>query len=265
MFRPDSLELGLLQRSCVPFLTASPLSSALQTLFALMAVCTAFQQARFSAPRFATAVRSSIADPVPEYVPPPAKKEIPAKWFPFGGMKAPILLDGSMAGDVGFDPLGFSGSMKTLYWMRECEITHGRLAMLGAVGWPISELYHKSIASALGWDSILVSGNRVPSLLNGGLSQGYASAALMSAIAIAGFLESKRMNDGAIFWNNEKPAGYEPGNFNFDPLGLGKKGGARMRECEIKNGRLAMLAVTTMAFAEFLTKEAVTELTPFLF
>jgi hypothetical protein len=30
------------------------------------------------------------------------------------------------------------------------------------------------------------------------------------------------MNDGSIFWNNEKPAGYEPGNFNFDPLSLGK-------------------------------------------
>ena len=200
--------------------------------------------------------------PVPEYVPPPVKKALKAKWLP--GLDAPMVLDGSMAGDVGFDPLGFASSQKTLYWMRECEITHGRLAMLGAVGWPISELYHKNIAQALGWESILVGGDRAPSLLNGGLSQGYASAALMMGIAIAGYLESKRMNDGSIFWNNEKPAGYVPGNFNFDPLSLGKTR-KDMALCEIKNGRLAMIAITLMAFAEFSTKEAVVELTPFLF
>ena len=67
---------------------------------------------------------------------PTAKKQpIPAQWLPIGGLKAPVTLDGSLAGDVGFDPLGFSKSTKTLFWMREAEVKHGRLAMLAAVGW----------------------------------------------------------------------------------------------------------------------------------
>ncbi len=72
----------------------------------------------------------------PEIPPAPKKKvALPAKWLPIGGVKAPLTLDGSLAGDVGFDPLGFAKSAKTLFWMREAEIKHGRLAMLAAVGW----------------------------------------------------------------------------------------------------------------------------------
>jgi len=39
-----------------------------------------------------------------------------------------------MAGDVGFDPLGLSNIDDVgidLYWLREAEIKHGRVAMLG--------------------------------------------------------------------------------------------------------------------------------------
>ena len=41
-----------------------------------------------------------------------------------------IQLDGSMAGDVGFDPLGLSninGVGIDLYWLREAELKHCRL------------------------------------------------------------------------------------------------------------------------------------------
>jgi len=41
--------------------------------------------------------------------------------------------DGTLAGDAGFDPLGLS-ELNTLgldlYWFREAEIKHGRIAML---------------------------------------------------------------------------------------------------------------------------------------
>lgn len=47
-------------------------------------------------------------------------------------------LDGTMAGDVGFDPLGLSSieglAGANLYWMREAELKHGRIAMLATVG-----------------------------------------------------------------------------------------------------------------------------------
>merc|ERR1712003_397872 len=65
----------------------------------------------------------------------------------------PINLDGSYVGDVGFDPFylssipkNFAGFIQppqwedvegipTLYWMREAELKHGRVAMLAWFGW----------------------------------------------------------------------------------------------------------------------------------
>ena len=87
--------------------------------------------------RFQTRVASAAVEPESSYVPPPPApvKAIAAKWFPFG-LKAPLLLDGTLAGDAGFDPLGLgSSSTKSLYWMADAEVKHARLAMLAAVGW----------------------------------------------------------------------------------------------------------------------------------
>ena len=205
--------------------------------------------------------------PEPVFTPAPKKIAIPAKWFPFG-MKAPLLLDGSLAGDAGFDPLMLgSKSMKTLFWMREAEIKHSRLAMLAAIGWPMSELLHKQIAAVFNLPSILASGDKAPSLLNGGLSSPFASGMLIMSIVIAGYLEGKQMNDGYVFWAAEKPEGYVPGDYSFDPLNLYKFRNSKkvMETAEVKNGRLAMVAITTYAFSEFLSGKPVTELTPLLF
>lgn len=49
-------------------------------------------------------------------------------------LEKPASLDGSMPGDVGFDPLGLS-SYFPLDWMREAEIKHGRVCMLAIVGY----------------------------------------------------------------------------------------------------------------------------------
>lgn len=63
--------------------------------------------------------------------------------------KAPATLDGTMLGDVGFDPLGFSttpvgpwfeglegrnGKIGDLNWYREAELIHGRIAQVAVVG-----------------------------------------------------------------------------------------------------------------------------------
>ena len=212
-------------------------------------------------PEIAAAVET---EPVVFSTPAPAKPApaLAAKWLPIGGMKAPKILDGTMAGDAGFDPLGFSKSQKTLLWMREAEIKHGRLAMLAAVGWPVSELLHKEIASTFHLQSILAGGGRAPSLLNGGLNSVYAFGVLTGAIAAAGFLEGKAMQEGSIFWGRDKAPGYKPGDFGFDPLNLNSKA---METREIKNGRLAMIAITVYAFSEASSGKPVTELTPFLF
>jgi len=49
------------------------------------------------------------------------------------GFGRPENLDGTLVGDVGFDPLGFSNFLN-INWAREAEIKHGRVAMLAATG-----------------------------------------------------------------------------------------------------------------------------------
>ena len=64
----------------------------------------------------------------------------------------PPNLDGTLAGDAGFDPAGFSNSLpkpwliggegNSLKWYREAEIVHGRVAQLAVLGFLVPSLYH---------------------------------------------------------------------------------------------------------------------------
>ena len=56
-------------------------------------------------------------------------------------LSRPPRLDGTLAGDVGFDPLGFSNYFD-LKWLREAELKHGRVSMLGALGFIVQEKIH---------------------------------------------------------------------------------------------------------------------------
>jgi hypothetical protein len=58
-----------------------------------------------------------------------------------------------------------------LWNYREAEIKHGRLAMLAAAGWPVSELFDKKFAHLFGLPAILDKTDRAPSILNGGLGK----------------------------------------------------------------------------------------------
>merc|ERR1712176_1462875 len=62
--------------------------------------------------------------------------------------------------------------------------------------------------------------------------------------------------------------GYTPGDLGFDPLGFypkDDKGKKWMQTAEIKNGRIAMIAITAFAFQEFASHVAVIDEVPFLF
>jgi light-harvesting complex I chlorophyll a/b binding protein 1 len=52
--------------------------------------------------------------------------------------------------------------------------------------------------------------------------------------------------NGAAIYDMAKGSGRQPGEFNFDPLGFSKDPKARERYAtsEIKNGRLAMMAIS---------------------
>ena len=90
----------------------------------------------------------------------------------------------------------------------------------------------------------------------------------MMSIIIAGVLEGNAMNSGNVFWNSEKPEGYVPGDIGFDPLGLYDKRNndkESMQTAEIKNGRLAMIAITSYVIQELVTQSPVVQQTPYLF
>lgn len=176
-------------------------------------------------------------------------------------LKRPEHLDGSLPGDRGFDPFNFaSGDASTLQWYRDSELRHSRIAMLAAVGWPLAELFHKGLAGNFGLPSMLTqSGDKVPSILNGGLDMTSPLfwVGVLSATAALEFLSTQKQN-----------AGKDALDFGFDPLGLGGKTEKQqffMKEAEIFNGRLAMLAISGFAIQEALTNMAVINQTPIFF
>ena len=161
----------------------------------------------------------------------------------------PAVLDElALPGDFGFDPLGLAGdSAESLLTMRDAEIRHARLAMLAAVGWPLSELVHPTLASSLNEPSLVFKlGGDVPSVLNGGLGD-VPVVFWISAVAVAVAAELAGIQ--------AKESGKMSGDLGFrfgadaaaDVLGSP----AKVAEAEIVNGRVAMLAVTAYVVQEF--------------
>lgn len=178
-------------------------------------------------------------------------------------LKRPTKLDGSHAGDYGFDPLGLSETYD-VYTMQESEIRHGRLAMLAVIGWPMSEL--------LAPDWMLQKGGCAPSVLNGFNPLTFlATAAIFGGLGYFEYKTSlrrvnntpmgkKHSEDMANVWDMGVA-----GDYNWDPMGLysslgddpvARKG---LRDVEISHGRSAMLGITGFAGWEFLTGHAIVE------
>merc|ERR1719240_2226386 len=155
-----------------------------------------------------------------------AVEEVPAP-PPLPAIQTMMVGDGTLAGDMGFDPLQIADNSGKLAWYREAEVKHARLAMLAAFGWPVSEV--------LNFGKLLTSDGRAPSLLNGGLGE-----------------------VNGVYWGSKgldkqygKKTDYLPGMLGFDPLGADSPA---MRNAEITNGRVAMVAITAFALEEALTK-----------
>mmetsp|Transcript_11922 Transcript_11922/g.16395 ORF Transcript_11922/g.16395 Transcript_11922/m.16395 type:complete len:231 (+) Transcript_11922:55-747(+) len=175
-----------------------------------------------------------------------------SKSVPF--LDQPPALTGKLAGDVGFDPLGISSQwsdkdwsqqivpdiwpeaaprtpITTVEWMRESELKHGRFAMLAVLGWV-------AVDSGLRFPGETFSA--IPNSLaahNAAVENG----SMGFLLSVVGILE---LLTGAAVFDQAKGSGRAPGDFSFDPLGLGKdpKSKERYATNEIKNGRLAMLA-----------------------
>merc|ERR1712159_686968 len=132
-----------------------------------------------------------------------------------------------------FDPLGLhkGASIPDVRRWREAELTHGRVAMLAALGFVVGEQLEDSSAF------LLFDGN-------------------ITGPAI-GHCESYRV---AVGWAtpqgngfNQLKEDYTPGDLGFDPLGLKPKDDAEFFELqtkELNNGRLAMLGIAGFVAAE---------------
>ena len=149
-------------------------------------------------------------------------------------MPRPKHLNGSFAGDAGFDPLGFVTSTEVLIKYREAEVKHARLAMLAAVGWPLSEVLNDKVP------------NPITDFAKINPYFWLAVAVLGSAVEI--YSRSRSF---------EKVSGYHPGNLGFDPLNVYPediKEQKLMQLAEIKHGRTAMIAIVLYALEEIFTK-----------
>ncbi|CAA7394884.1 unnamed protein product [Spirodela intermedia] len=168
-------------------------------------------------------------------------------WLP--GLDPPPHLDGTLAGDFGFDPLGLGEDPESLRWYVQAELVHCRFAMAGVAGILVTDL-------------LRVSGMRnLPVWYEAGaVKYGFANTETLFIIQIIlmGFVETKRYmdfvspgsqsQDGTFLGLEASLEGLAPGYPGgplFNPLGLAKDiDSARdWKLKEIKNGRLAMIAM----------------------
>lgn len=178
----------------------------------------------------------------------------------FASKQSLSYLDGSLPGDFGFDPLGLSdpegeGGYINPSWLAYAEVLHGRWAMLGAAGCMTPEILGKAgfipESTGLVW---FKSGVIPPQGQFDYWCDPYTL--FFVEMVLMSFAEHRRIQDfrkpGSMgesyflgmegaFGGSGNPA-YPGGQF-FNMLNLGKEDMDLMKLREIKNGRLAMVAM----------------------
>ncbi|XP_022144176.1 photosystem I chlorophyll a/b-binding protein 5, chloroplastic isoform X2 [Momordica charantia] len=178
-------------------------------------------------------------------------------WLP--GLDPPPHLDGSLAGDFGFDPLGLAEDPESLKWYVQAELLHSRFAMLGISGILLTDLLRVTGVS------------KVPVWYTAGAAEyGFANKETLFIVQLLlmGFVETKRYMDfkspgsqaqeGTFFGLEAALEGLEPGYPGgplLNPLGLAKdiKNAHDWKLKEIKNGRLAMVAMVGIFVQAYVT------------
>jgi len=161
------------------------------------------------------------------------------------------------AHETGFstwDPLGLAdlGSPATLAWFRHAELKHCRVCMAAFTGWlvAVSGIHFPGLVSfseGVSFEDL----SKLPPMEQWGALPALGKAQILLAIGIIEHQSEWKIKPHYM-------AGGVPGNLKglksfWDPVGLTSKMSAekleRQRLCEIKNGRLAMLGITSVLIA----------------
>merc|ERR1719183_2210530 len=179
------------------------------------------------APVLAFAPAASVRAPVAQ---PRLNAPVMEKSAAIPFLEKPAHLDGTYAGDVGFDPYGF-GALYNIKYMREAELKHGRICMLAFFGYiSVDRGFYAPgaphVSSLEAHDVTVKSGHML---------------ALLFAV---GILES--ISYTAIYEMLSGETDREPGDFGLDGFnflkGKSDQEVMRMKFYEIAHCRAAMLA-----------------------
>lgn len=147
-------------------------------------------------------------------------------------------------GDVGFDPFGFSDYFD-MKWLRESELKHGRVAMLATVGFIVQQFV--TIPGYIHVDD----SNLGPSVVG--------ASAMLQIVFFSGVYEFTTNKGNVTAETMFSDPARVPGDIGWDGLGMLK--GKTQDEVdyvklqELKNGRLAMLAIGGMIHHNWVTGE----------
>jgi hypothetical protein len=162
-----------------------------------------------------------------------------SKSLPF--LVEPKNLEGYV-GNVGFDPLGLADWFD-IKWLRESELKHGRASMLATLGFVVQEF-----VTLPGYTHVDDS-NLGPSVVG--------ASPMLQIILFLGCLEFWTNKGNITMENMFSDPARVPGELGFDPMGMAKgkspEDMEKLQLQEIKNGRLAMLAIGGMIHHNWVT------------
>lgn len=120
------------------------------------------------------------------------------------------------------------------------------------------------LANLFGAPALLDGAARNPNILNGGLYKinPWYWVIILGVASVVDVYQISRAN------NMEANPDYIPGDLGFDPLGLypkDKAGKLEMQAKEIRNGRLAMIAVSAFVAQEYVQQSGIVEHSSFFF
>ncbi|CAM9479043.1 unnamed protein product [Phaeothamnion confervicola] len=192
--------------------------------------------------RAAVATRSSVRSASTRMDASPYLAQMPGK--PFGG-------------DFIFDPLGLSADLseKDVKKWRESELKHGRVAMLGALGIVVQEIFHPFFGAAGG-----------PAIYHFQEIEARFPIFWLVALFGIGIVEGETIVRG---WEKKNPVDgvaalrddYIPGDLGLDPFDV-RSDAAELfnsQTKELNNGRLAMLAVAGQVAQELVNNTPILE------